>query len=120
MALVHQSFNQPMEIEIRAAGRWHDLTHVNAQVTAPFKVQSLSWKGDEFNVQGWLILPEAASRGAKCPLVTIVHGGPASAFQPAFLGAGQARLLLDNGYALLLPTLRAVMAKGELCNGQRA
>jgi dipeptidyl aminopeptidase/acylaminoacyl peptidase len=113
VALVHQSFTHPMEIEIGAGGKWHDLTHVNAQVTAPFKVQSVSWKSDEFNVQGWLILPEAAQRGGKLPLVTIVHGGPAAAFQPSFLGTGGARLLLENGYALLLPNPRGSYGQGE-------
>ena len=113
VALLHQSFNHPMEIEIGAAGKWHDLTHVNAQVSAPFTVQSLSWKVDEFNVQGWLVLPQAASHAAKVPLVTIVHGGPAAAFQPAFLGPGTARLLLDNGYALLLPNPRGSYGQGE-------
>jgi dipeptidyl aminopeptidase/acylaminoacyl peptidase len=114
VALVHQSFTHPMEIEIGAAGKWHDLTHVNAQVTAPFNVQSVSWKSDEYNVQGWLILPEAAQRGGKLPpLVTIVHGGPAAAFQPSFLGTGGARLLLENGYALLLPNPRGSYGQGE-------
>jgi dipeptidyl aminopeptidase/acylaminoacyl peptidase len=113
MAMAHQSFIHPMEIEVGAAGKWHDLTHVNAQVTAPFKVQSLSWKSDEFNVQGWLILPDARQRAGKLPLVTIVHGGPAAAFQPAFLGAGRARLLLENGYALLLPNPRGSYGQGE-------
>lgn len=113
MAMAHQSFNHPMEIEVNTAGKWHDLTHANAQVTAPFKVQSLSWKSDQFNVQGWLILPESTPRAGKLPLVTIVHGGPAAAFQPAFLGPGRARLLLENGYALLLPNPRGSYGQGE-------
>ena len=113
MALVHQSFNHPMEIETGAVGKWHDLTHVNAQVTAPFKVQSLKWKDDGFDVQGWLVMPEAAPSAAKLPLVTIVHGGPASAFEPAFIGAGRARLLLENGYALFLPNPRGSYGQGE-------
>jgi dipeptidyl aminopeptidase/acylaminoacyl peptidase len=113
VALAHQSFNHPMEIEIGAAGKWRDLTHVNAELTAPFKVQSLNWKSDAFNVQGWLILPANASHPEKLPLITIVHGGPAAAFQPVFLGTGQRRMLLDNGYALLLPNPRGSYGQGE-------
>ena len=113
MALVHQSFNQPMEIEIGATGKWHDLTHVNKDVSAPFKVQSLEWQSDEFHVQGWLVLPEAAPGAGKLPLITVVHGGPAAAFQPGFLGAGRARLLLEHGYALLLPNPRGSYGQGE-------
>jgi dipeptidyl aminopeptidase/acylaminoacyl peptidase len=113
MAMAHQSFTHPAEIEVNAGGKWHDLTRVNAQVTAPFKVQSLGWKSDQFNVQGWLILPEGTSRAGKLPLVTIVHGGPAAAFEPAFLGPGRARLLLEHGYALLLPNPRGSYGQGE-------
>ena len=113
VALAHQSFNHPVEIEMGAIGKWHDLTHVNAQLAAPFKVQSLNWKSDEFKVQGWLILPAGAPGAGKLPLVTIVHGGPAAAFQPAFLGAGVERLLLENGYALLLPNPRGSFGQGE-------
>jgi dipeptidyl aminopeptidase/acylaminoacyl peptidase len=102
-----------MEIEIGAVGKWHDLTHVNADVAAPFKVQSISWKSDEFNVQGWLVLPEAGQGGNKLPLVTIVHGGPAAAFQPEFIGAGRLRLLLEHGYALFLPNPRGSYGQGE-------
>jgi dipeptidyl aminopeptidase/acylaminoacyl peptidase len=113
VALAHQAFNHPMEIEIGAVGKWHDLTHVNVDVTAPFTVQSLSWKSDEFNVQGWLVLPEAAQGGGKVPLVTVVHGGPAAAFQPDFMGAGRQRLLLEHGYALFLPNPRGSYGQGE-------
>jgi dipeptidyl aminopeptidase/acylaminoacyl peptidase len=113
MAQAHQSFNHPMEIEIGAPGKWHDLTHVNAEITAPFKVQSLNWKSDAFNVQGWLVLPADTTRTGKLPLITMVHGGPAAAFQPTFLGAGQRRMLLENGYALFLPNPRGSYGQGE-------
>jgi dipeptidyl aminopeptidase/acylaminoacyl peptidase len=113
VALAHQSFDHPMEIEMGAAGKWHDLTHVNAQIAAPFKVQSLNWKSDNFNVQGWLILPASAPSAGKLPLITVVHGGPAAAFQPAFLGAGGESLLLENGYALFLPNPRGSYGEGE-------
>lgn len=113
MAFAHESFNHPVEIEIGAVGRWHDLTHVNAAVTAPFKVQSLSWRSDDFNVQGWLVLPEDTQDGKKLPVVTVVHGGPASAFQPRFIGAGRSRLLLEHGYALFLPNPRGSYGQGE-------
>ena len=64
-------------------------------------------------VQGWLVLPEAAHGADKLPLVTVVHGGPASAFQPNFLGAGRERLLLEHGYALFLPNPRGSYGQGE-------
>jgi len=113
MALVHESFTRPEEIEIGAVGKWHDLTHANAGLTVPFKVQSLTWKSDEFTVQGWLLLPQEAAAGTKLPLVTIVHGGPAAAFESAFVGAGSTRLLLEHGYAVFLPYPRGSYGQGE-------
>jgi dipeptidyl aminopeptidase/acylaminoacyl peptidase len=113
VALAHQGFNRPMEIEMGAVGRWHDLTHVNVDATAPFKVQSLKWMSDGLNVQGWLVFPEVVPGGGKLPLVTVVHGGPAAAFQPDFLGVGRPRLLLEHGYALFLPNPRGSYGQGE-------
>ena len=113
VALAHQSFNRPMEIEVGAIGKWHELTRSNADVTAPFKVQSLTWQSDGFNVQGWLILPQSVPGGGTPPLVTVVHGGPAGAFEQVFLGAGRLRLLLEHGFALLLPNPRGSYGQGE-------
>ena len=112
-AMVHESFNHPPEIEIGTTGHWHDLTHINKTLTAPFKVQSVNWNSDEFKVQGWLILPTVAPAGGKSPLITIVHGGPASAVQPRFIGAGKNRTLLEHGYALFLPNPRGSFGQGE-------
>jgi dipeptidyl aminopeptidase/acylaminoacyl peptidase len=112
-ALVHQSFTQPPEIEVGPIGKWHDLTHANAALTAPFRVQSLTWRSDEFSVQGWLVLPAGVPTGSKLPLVTIVHGGPAASYEPDFIGAGRMRLLLENGYALFLPNPRGSYGQGE-------
>jgi dipeptidyl aminopeptidase/acylaminoacyl peptidase len=114
MALAHQTFNRPVEIEIGAIGKWHDLTHANEGNTASFKVQSLSWKSDEFTIQGWLVLPETLQPASKLPLVTVVHGGPAAAYQPNFIGAGRLRLLLEHGYALFLPNPRGSYGQGEV------
>ncbi len=112
-ARVHESFTRPPEIEIGAAGKWHDLTHANASLVAPFKVQSLSWKSDGWTVQGWLMLPEKVPADGKLPLVTIVHGGPAAAHIPRFIGVGTSRTLLEHGYALLEPNPRGSFGQGE-------
>ena len=112
-AMVHQTFNRPAEIEVGAIGKWRDLTHANEGVTAPFKVQSATWKSDEFTVQGWLLVPNEVPAGVKLPLVTIVHGGPAAAYEPEFVGAGSARLLLEHGYAVFLPNPRGSYGQGE-------
>jgi dipeptidyl aminopeptidase/acylaminoacyl peptidase len=111
VAAEHQSFTQPPEIEVGAAGRWRNLTAVNAGLGLPARVQSIWWKNDGFDVQGWLLLPERAS--GQLPLITIVHGGPAAADVPYFSGGGLGAALLERGYALFLPNPRGSYGQGE-------
>lgn len=110
-AAAHESFQSPPEIETGKVGQWHDITQVNAGLGLPARVQSLHWKNDGFDVQGWLLLPEHAT--GKLPLVTIIHGGPAAAFEPSFRGPGLNQLLLEHGYGLFLPNPRGSFGQGE-------
>jgi dipeptidyl aminopeptidase/acylaminoacyl peptidase len=113
MALMHESFNEPPEIEIGTIGRWHELTQVNAGTATAFKVQSLSWKSDAFTVRGWLLLPPSATPGDRPPLITVVHGGPAAAAEPRFMAANRLHVLLSHGYALFMPNPRGSYGAGE-------
>jgi dipeptidyl aminopeptidase/acylaminoacyl peptidase len=110
-AAVHQTFTAPPEIEIGAAGHWHDLTKANAAFTMPLIARSIGWKNEHFALQGWLLLPTGAR--ARLPLITIVHGGPAAAATPHFYGPGTNRALLEQGYALFLPNPRGSFGEGE-------
>ena len=112
-AQVHQSFTAPPEIEVGTIGAWKDLTHVNRGLTAPFIARSLAWRNGPFQVQGWLLTPADAPAGAKLPLITDIHGGPAAASTPRFIGAGLDRTLLAHGYALFLPNPRGSFGQGE-------
>lgn len=112
-ALLHETFNHASEIEVGTPGHWHDLTHANDGIAGHLDVRSLSWNSDQFKVQGWLILPPNTSAEHKLPLITIIHGGPASAASPRFLGTGVTKLLLDHGYALFLPNPRGSFGQGE-------
>lgn len=110
-ATAHESFTAPPEIEAGPLGHWHDLTAVNAGLHLPARVQSLHWKNEGYDVQGWLLLPEHSQ--GKVPLVTIVHGGPAAAAGPMFRGPGLNQMLLERGYALFLPNPRGSYGQGE-------
>ncbi len=107
----HESFTQAPEIEIGTIGHWRDLTAVNAGLSLPARVQSVWWKNDGFDVQGWLLLPLHAD--GKIPMITQVHGGPAAATTPAFPGPGIATALLEHGYALFRPNPRGSYGQGE-------
>ncbi len=111
-AFVHESFTAPPQIEIGPIGDWHDLTHINTDMTMPLKSQSVTWKIDGAEVQGWLLMPEKSD--GKLPLITMVHGGPAGAWRPRFFGPGLYRALLERGYALFQPNPRGSFGQGEV------
>jgi dipeptidyl aminopeptidase/acylaminoacyl peptidase len=110
-ASVYQSFTAPPEIEIGPIGHWHDLTRANAGFTMPVTARSISWLNEGRDMQGWLLLPTNAH--GRLPLITVVHGGPASATTPHFYGPGTDRVLLEAGYALFLPNPRGSFGQGE-------
>jgi dipeptidyl aminopeptidase/acylaminoacyl peptidase len=107
----HESFTEPPEIAIGQIGHWRNLTSINAGLSLPARVQSVWWKSDGFDVQGWLLLPLHAS--AKIPMITVVHGGPAAAVTPGFAGPGIVTALLERGYALFRPNPRGSYGQGE-------
>ncbi len=110
-ATVRESFTVPPEIALGPVGQWHPLTAANAGMPMPAHAQSITWKSDGFDVQGWLLVPEGAH--GKLPLITIVHGGPAAAVTPFFVGPGRSRTLLETGYALFWPNPRGSFGQGE-------
>ncbi|MET3121737.1 dipeptidyl aminopeptidase/acylaminoacyl peptidase [Oxalobacteraceae bacterium GrIS 2.11] len=113
-AVVRQTFTTAPEIAIGEIGKWQDITHANAHLKNAYQVQSLTWKSDPFSVQGWLILPpKETGKDGKLPLITVIHGGPAAAVRPRFIGVGTAKSLLDHGYALFLPNPRGSYGQGE-------
>jgi dipeptidyl aminopeptidase/acylaminoacyl peptidase len=107
----HESFTVPPEIEIGAIGHWHNLTAINAGLSLPAQVQSVWWKNDGFDIQGWLLLPLNAA--GKIPMITEVHGGPAAAVTPGFSGPGLVTSLLEHGYAIFRPNPRGSYGQGE-------
>ena len=117
LATIHEDFAHPEEIAVRQGG-WRDLTAANAGLAAPVGVRNVVWRNEGLPGQGWLLLPagarEPADAAAAPPkLITVVHGGPAFAAQPTFLGAGYDRALLDHGFALFLPNPRGSYGQGE-------
>ena len=115
-ARIDENFNRAAEIEVRDAqsqSTWRALTQRNAALRNDIEVHSVSWHSDGYAVQGWLLLPAHREAGAKLPLIVDVHGGPAAAWQPHFVGSGTVRSLLDKGYAYLMPNPRGSFGQGE-------
>jgi dipeptidyl aminopeptidase/acylaminoacyl peptidase len=113
------SFDHPDEIYDAAtadSGGLNQLSHFNAGLEPAWgKSESLSWKSDSFNVQGWLLFPKDYDPAKKYPLIVEVHGGPASAILPHWGGswALSATAFSSLGYFVLQPNPRGSYGEGE-------
>ncbi len=112
-AALRESFASAAEVVVGPLGAWEPVTRRNAAVRSPAgEARSLRWKSDRFEVQGWLLAPPGPpARGAKAPMVVIVHGGPASAMRPTFFEP--ALLLASQGYYVLMPNPRGSFGESE-------
>ena len=113
-AVVRDSFTQPPEVWMGPVGAWTQLTRLNTDVRVPVgDVRSVTWTSDGQQVQGWLVLPVSApgAKGAKVPMVTVVHGGPAAGVTPGF--SAQTLVMAARGYAVFMPNPRGSYGQGE-------
>ncbi len=117
MAAIHQDFTRAPELEVHDAGGWRDLTRNNALQKVPVTARSITWRDDQYDVQGWLLSPKGASNdpnGAKGPMIVSVHGGPSAANIPNYLTSrGEELFLLRAGYRVFLPNPRGSFGQGE-------
>ena len=113
---VIQTFNAAPEIQLPAtAAASTALTHRNAGLANRVEAHSVSWRNDGLTLHGWLLLPARAARpaGTRLPMITWIHGGPAAASLPWFIGPGLESELLDRGYAIFLPNPRGSFGQGD-------
>jgi len=112
-AAVHQSIEQPPEVEAGPIGAWQPVTHVNDRIHPLWgKGRSIRWMNDGFHVQGWLIAPREVQPGRRYPMVVSVHGGPSSANRPGWPVRWNA-VLPSEGYFVFLPNPRGSYGQGE-------
>jgi dipeptidyl aminopeptidase/acylaminoacyl peptidase len=122
------SFESPTEIyaaktggeTVRSLDGLRKLTHVNDGIEPIWgKAESLEWKNEGFDVQGWLLQPAGydatKDAGKKYPLIVLVHGGPAAAAQSAWGGRGSlsATAFSALGYFVLEANPRGSFGQGE-------
>ncbi len=111
-AVVRQTFERAPEIAVGPVGAWRNVTSANAALPAAGRSTSLTWKSDDFTVQGWLLSPSSTD-GNKHPMVVAVHGGPSAAVTPRYIGEGFVRDALAHGYYIFLPNPRGSFGQGE-------
>ena len=114
-AYVYQSTTAPPELFIdRKQVTNHNDAYRN---TTLGETRLIRWKNpkDGLEIEGLLTLP-AGYKGGKVPLLTFVHGGPASRFDQGYLGyLGQVyapQVLASHGYAVLRPNPRGTGGYG--------
>jgi len=114
-AIVKQSFVRPPEVWAGEIGKWGQITKRNEGLEPPWgPAQSLHWKSDEYNIQGWLLYPPDVDPSVKYPLVVAVHGGPASMVSPHWPSRWQyTAALLAAGFFVLEPNPRGSYGSGE-------
>ena len=112
------SSNKPMALyyaeKIGEAG--HALNTPNLVPTDWTEVasQPVSWKSDDFTIQGLLYLPPQAAKG-KVPLIVDVHGGPTGAFEDNWNALTE--FLLGQGWAVLRTNPRGSTGYGAAFAG---
>ena len=117
------SFEHPIEVyAVKASAQatglegLQQLTHLNDGAERMWgKVDSLNWKSEEFDVQGWLHYPKEYDAAKKYGLIVLVHGGPAAAANSAWGGHGglSGTAFSALGYFVLEPNPRGSYGQGE-------
>jgi dipeptidyl aminopeptidase/acylaminoacyl peptidase len=118
------TFDHPMEIYAARPGSamsggstgLTQLSHLNDGLEPAWgKSESLTWKSDQFRVQGWLMLPKDYDPGKKYPMIVEVHGGPAAATIAHWGGGGglSATAFSALGYFVLEANPRGSYGQGE-------
>ena len=77
---------------------------------------SLAWTNENFNIQGWLLLPAHYDPTKKYPLIVEVHGGPASSVLSSWNGGAggiSSTTFSALGYFVLMPNPRGSYGQGE-------
>lgn len=113
MATTVEDFAHAPEISLGDATGLKPITAENAALPTDALATSIRWKSEGRDVQGWLLAPTTVAQGTKFPMVTVVHGGPASAVVPAYLWNGTIRQLIDRGYYVFQPNPRGSFGQGE-------
>jgi dipeptidyl aminopeptidase/acylaminoacyl peptidase len=113
VAMTLQDHEHPPAVYAGPVARPRQVTHDNDGWASLVSARSINWRSGPYTVQGWLLAPRGASAGAKAPMVTVVHGGPASATLPGFVWEGSSADLIRAGYYLFYPNPRGSYGQGE-------
>ena len=89
------------------------ITHDNDAAPAFVRAQSVTWKNEGLDVQGWLLAPRDLTPGKTYPMIVLIHGGPSSAVTPTYVSHGTVNDLVSHGYFVFQPNPRGSYGQGE-------
>ncbi len=114
-AVIRSSWSTPPEVWAGPIGSWHQISRENAGIKVePVRAESVSWKSDSFDVQGWLVYPRNYDASKRYPMIVSIHGGPAWIFTPGWAATDfDLTAFSELGYFLLFPNPRGSYGQGE-------
>jgi dipeptidyl aminopeptidase/acylaminoacyl peptidase len=114
-AIMRSSLSDPPEIWAGPIGYWRQVTHRNRAVKPAWgEAQSIHWKSEGYDVQGWLLYPRGFDPSKKYPMIVEVHGGPGAAVQSKWPNSGHfAMALAGAGYFVFQPNPRGSFGQGQ-------
>jgi len=108
LGFTSESPTKPAEAFVSAANRFDatNISHVQDLPDLPMgATRVIRWKSkDGMEIEGLLTLPVGYSDGERVPFLTVIHGGPAGAFQQRFIasrGAYPIAAFASDGFAVL-------------------
>jgi dipeptidyl aminopeptidase/acylaminoacyl peptidase len=114
-AVVRESFAHAPEVWAGPIGRWTQMSHENGGAGVEWgRAESVHWKSDGVDVQGWLVYPRDYDASRRYPMIVEVHGGPSWAHvsmwpRPMY----QMVPMSSAGYFVFLPNPRGSYGMGE-------
>ena len=122
-AFVQQTITTPPEVYVSDVKTFapRQVTHLNDAYRDRTlgATRVIRWKNpkDGLEIEGLLTLPIGYEPGKRYPLLTFVHGGPASRFDRGFIGylgyLYMPHVLAANGFAVLRPNPRGTGGYGQ-------
>jgi dipeptidyl aminopeptidase/acylaminoacyl peptidase len=116
-AFTASSFDKPFEVQVATLdGKTAPVavTTFNAGLKPSWgKAESITWKNEGNDVQGWLLYPANYNPKKHYGMIVSIHGGPAAAVTPRWPGAGYGGAPLSAlGYFVFMPNPRGSYGQG--------
>jgi dipeptidyl aminopeptidase/acylaminoacyl peptidase len=109
MAFIHESTDTPPDLYVTGTRKFapKQLSNLNPgyQSHPIGRTEALRWKStDGIEIEGLLTTPVGYRKGSRCPLILLIHGGPASVHSEAYTAKGgmyPIQAFAQAGYAVL-------------------